>query len=162
MKRIGRAKMSELKSYRVWDIPTRWFHWINAVCVIALVVVGYLILNGRALEISRAGSMTLKTIHTWVGYVFAVNLLVRIIWAFFGNRYARWRSFLPGGRGYLSALWSYVRAFVSSHPQQYLGHNPVGRLSITAMLALIVILAISGLVLAGTDLFYPPVGHWIA
>jgi Ni/Fe-hydrogenase 1 B-type cytochrome subunit len=154
--------MFELKSYRVWDAPTRWFHWINAICVVALVVVGYLILNGRALEVSRAGSLTLKTIHTWIGYVFAVNLLVRIVWAFVGNRYARWRSILPGGRGYFSAVYSYVKAFVSSHPEQYLGHNPVGRLSITTMLALIAVLAVSGVVLAGTDLFYPPVGHWIA
>jgi cytochrome b len=127
-----------------------------------LVVVGYLILNGRTLDVSRAGSLTLKTIHTWVGYVFAVNLLVRIVWAFLGNRYARWRSILPGGRGYPSAVRAYVKAFVSSHPQQYLGHNPLGRLSMTMMLLLIVILAVSGLVLAGTDLFYPPFGHWIA
>jgi Ni/Fe-hydrogenase 1 B-type cytochrome subunit len=154
--------MSELKSYPVWDAPTRWFHWINAICVAALVVVGYLILNGRALEVSRAGSLTLKTIHTWIGYVFAVNLLVRIGWAFVGNRYARWRAVLPGGRGYLSAVRSYVRAFVSRHPEEYLGHNPLGRLSVTTMLVLIIILAISGLVLAGTDLFYPPIGHWIA
>ncbi len=154
--------MSELKSYRVWDVPTRWFHWINAICVIALVVVGYLILNGRALELPRTGSLKLKVVHTWVGYVFAVNLLVRLGWAFLGNRYARWRSILPWGRGYLSALGSYLKALVSSRPEQYLGHNPLGRISVTAMLALILILAISGLVLAGTDLFYPPLGHWIA
>lgn len=154
--------MSELKSYRVWDVPTRLFHWINAISVAGLVIVGYLILNGRALEIPRAGSLTLKTIHTWIGYVFAVNLLVRIVWAFVGNRYARWRSILPGGRGYFSSLFSYVKAFFFGHPEQYLGHNPVGRLSVSAMLVLIAVLAVSGLVLAGTDLFYPPVGHWIA
>ena len=154
--------MSELKSYRVWDAPTRWFHWINAISVLALVVLGYLILNGRALELPRTGSLKLKMIHTWVGYVFAVSLLVRIVWAFLGNRYARWRAILPGGRGYLSALRSYVKALVSRHPEQYLGHNPLGRLSMTAMLVLIIILAVSGLVLAGTDLFYPPIGHWIA
>jgi Ni/Fe-hydrogenase 1 B-type cytochrome subunit len=154
--------MSELKSYPVWDVPTRLFHWINAICVIALVAVGYLMLNGRALEISRAGSLSLKTIHTWIGYVFAVNLLVRILWAFMGNRYARWRALLPGGRGYFTAVASYIRAFVSRHPEQYLGHNPLGRISMTVMLLLIVVLAVSGLGLAGTDLFYPPIGHWIA
>ena len=154
--------MPELKSYRVWDAPTRWFHWINAICVVALIVVGYLILNGRALEIPRAGSLKLKTIHTWIGYVFAINLLVRIAWAFLGNRYARWRAILPGGRGYLSGTWSYIKAFFSRHPEQYLGHNPLGRFSVTTMLVLIVILAVSGVVLAGTDLFYPPIGQWIA
>ncbi len=154
--------MSELKSYAVWDLPTRWFHWINAICVIGLAVGGFLILNTRALEVSTAGKVTLKTVHTWFGYVFALNLLWRIVWAFFGNRYARWRSILPGGRGYFSALRGYVTSFVTGHPQQYLGHNPLGRLSMTAMFLLIVILAISGLLLAGTDLFYPPFGTWIA
>ena len=154
--------MSELKSYAVWDLPTRWFHWINAICVIGLAVGGYLILNTGALEVSTAGKIALKTIHTWIGYVFAINLLWRIVWAFLGNRYARWRSILPGGRGYLSALRAYVTAFVTGHPQQYLGHNPLGRLSVTAMLLLIVILAVTGLLLASTDLFYPPFGHWMA
>ena len=118
--------MSEMRVYAVWDIPTRLFHWINAICVIALVAVGYLMLHGRALEISRSGSMSLKTIHSWIGYVFVVNLLVRLVWAFCGNPYARWRALLPGGRGYLAATASYLKAFVSRHPEQYLGHNPLG------------------------------------
>jgi Ni/Fe-hydrogenase 1 B-type cytochrome subunit len=154
--------MTELKSYRVWDAPTRWFHWINAISVIALVVIGYLILNGRTLEIPRTGSLKLKVIHTWIGYLFVINLLVRLVWAFVGNRYARWRSILPGGWGHFLAAWSYVKALFSRHPQQYLGHNPIGRLSVTTMLVLLVALAVSGIVLAGTDLFYPPLGSWIA
>jgi Ni,Fe-hydrogenase I cytochrome b subunit len=153
---------SELKSYDVWDAPTRLFHWINAISVAALVIVGYLSLNGRALEIPRSGSLTLKTIHTWAGYVFAVNLLVRIGWAFLGNRYARWRSILPWGRGYLSALGSYVKSFFSRHPAKYLGHNPLGRIAMTAIFLVLIVLAVSGLVLAGTDLFYPPFGQWFA
>jgi len=154
--------MSELKSYRVWDVPTRLFHWINAISVAALVIVGYLLLNGRALEIPRTGSLTLKTIHAWVGYVFAVNLLVRIAWGFLGNRYARWQSILPWGRGYLVALGSHIKAMFSRHPQQYVGHNPLGRIGMTAIFLLLIVLAVSGLVLAGTDLFYPPFGQWFA
>ena len=153
---------SELKSYQVWDAPTRIFHWINAISVAALVIVGYLILNGRTLDIPRSGSLILKTIHTWAGYVFAVNLLVRLAWGFLGNRYARWRSVLPWGRGYLSTLLAYVRAFFSRHPDQYLGHNPLGRIAMTAIFLVLIVLAVSGLVLAGTDLFYPPFGPWFA
>lgn len=90
--------MSELKSYAVWDANTRWFHWINALCVIALAVVGFVILHASDLEISNAGKVTLKTVHAWIGYVFVFNLLWRFAWAFLGNRYARWRSILPGER----------------------------------------------------------------
>lgn len=154
--------MAELKSYTVWDASTRWFHWINALCVIALAVVGIVILNAGGLEVSNAGKVTLKTVHAWIGYVFALNLLWRIVWAFLGNRYARWRSVLPGGKGYFHAIRSYVAAFIAGRPEQYLGHNPVGRLGVAALFLLIFVQAITGLVLAGTDLFYPPIGHWIA
>lgn len=154
--------MSELKSYAVWDASTRWFHWINALCVLALALVGFMILNAGGLEVPNSGKATLKTIHTWIGYVFVLNLLWRIVWAFFGNRYARWRSMLPGGKGYLHALRSYVASFIAGHPEQYVGHNPAARLGIAVLLVLIVIQGLTGLVLAGTDLFYPPIGHWIA
>lgn len=154
--------MSELKSYAVWDASTRWFHWINVFCVIALSVVGLVILNTSGLGVSTAGKVTLKIIHTWIGYVFALNLLWRIVWAFLGNRYANWRSILPGGKGYLRAIRSYVAAFTSRSPVHYLGHNPAGRLGIAVLFLLLVLQAITGLVLSGTDLFYPPIGHWIA
>ena len=154
--------MSELKSYPAWDAGTRWFHLINALCVITLGVVGFLILKEGALGLSTAGKVALKTIHVWVGYVFAVNLLWRIVWAFMGNRNARWRAILPGGKGYFRALRSYVASFIAGRPEHYVGHNPAGRLAVAALLLLVAIQAIAGLVLAGTDLFYPPFGHWIA
>lgn len=154
--------MSELKSYAVWDAGTRWFHWINALSVIALAVVGLVILYGSDLGITNAGKAGVKTLHVWIGYVLALNLLWRIAWAFLGNRYARWRSILPGGKGYFQAVRSYVAAFIAGPPEQYLGHNPVGRLGVAILFLLIVIQVVTGLVLAGTDLFYPPIGHWIA
>lgn len=154
--------MTELRSYAVWDAPTRWFHWINALSVLALAVVGFIILNAGALEVSTHGKIALKTIHTWIGYVFALNLLWRIVWAFLGNRYARWRAMLPGGRGYLKAVRSYAAAFVAGRPEHYLGHTPLGRLGIAVLFVLILVQAVTGLLLAGTDLFYPPAGHWIA
>jgi cytochrome b len=154
--------MAKLKSYVVWDAPTRWFHWINALCVIGLMAIGLVILNASGLGISNAGKVTLKTVHTWIGYGFALNLLWRVVWAFLGNRFARWRAILPGGPGYLHALRSYLASFLAGHPEQYLGHNPLARLSVAALFALILIQAVTGVVLAGTDLFYPPIGHWIA
>lgn len=154
--------MNDLKPYPVWDAGTRWFHWINALCVIALMVVGFAILKSGSLGLSNAAKITLKTIHAWIGYVFALNLIWRFVWAFFGNRYARWRAILPGGKGYIQAFRRYVGAFLSGHPEQYAGHNPVGRLGVAMLLLLLTVQAVTGLVLAGTDLFLPPIGHWIA
>ena len=78
-----------LKAYDVWDRPTRWFHWINVLAVLGLIGLGLVLLNGKALGISKDGAFLLKKAHVWVGYVFVINLLIRLVWGFFGNRYTR-------------------------------------------------------------------------
>ena len=131
--------MAELRTYPVWDAPTRWFHWINALCIVALVALGLVILNSKALGVGNDGKALLKTIHVWIGYLFALNLLWRIAWAFLGNRHARWRALLPGGAGYWASLRSYVAAFVAGHPEQYIGHNPLARIGVAGLLLLIAV-----------------------
>ncbi len=151
-----------LRVYDVWDKPTRWFHWINVLAVSGLIGLGLIILNANTLGISTQGKILLKEAHVWVGYVFVCNLVFRLLWGFFGNRYTRWSGILPGGFGYFSSVRDYVASFFGSRPKLYLGHNPLGRISVAVMLVLLLVQAVTGLVLAGTDIFYPPLGNWIA
>ncbi len=155
-------EMTELKSYRVWDAPTRGFHWLNVLCVIALAGFGLVILNAGTLEVSNTGKVLLKTLHVWAGYVFALNIVVRVVWGFCGNHYARWRQMLPGGKGYLHRLRHYVAASAAGSPEAYLGHNPLGRIAIAGLLLVMIVQASTGLLLAGTDIYFPPFGSWIA
>jgi Ni/Fe-hydrogenase b-type cytochrome subunit len=150
------------QEYPVWDAPTRWFHWINALTVLGLIGSGIVILNDDALGLSASGKVLLKSVHASFGYVMAANLVWRFIWAFFGNRYARWRGILPGGPGYLTALRAYTASFLSGEPEQYIGHNPLARIGVSLLFLLLVIQLATGLVLTGTDLFWPPFGHWFA
>jgi Ni/Fe-hydrogenase 1 B-type cytochrome subunit len=156
----------EYHEYLAWDVPTRWFHWINALAVIGLMATGIVILSDDALGISAAGKILLKSIHVSFGYVMAVNLLWRFVWAFFGNRYARWRAILPGGTGFTGAIRAYVASFLTGEPQQYVGHNPLARIGVSLLFLLLLVQMATGLVLAGTDLFWPPFGQlfaeWIA
>jgi len=154
--------MAGLKAYFVWDASVRWFHWINLLCLLGLIAVGVAILNGKALGVTNDGKILLKTVHVWIGYVFALNLLWRLVWAFIGGPHARWRAILPGGRGYMNEVRAYIAGFRAGQPRQYLGHNPLGRIAVTCLLLLLMSQAVTGLVLAGTDLFYPPLGSWIA
>jgi len=154
--------MSDLKTYLAWDRSVRAFHWINLLCMIGLIAVGIAILNDKALGVTNEGKILLKSVHAWIGYVFALNLLWRLVWAFIGGPRARWRAILPGGRGYLGEVGSYVSVFGAGRSRQYLGHNPLGRLAVAILLLLLLNQAGSGLVLAGTDLFWPPLGGWIA
>jgi len=154
--------MSNLTTFFAWDRSVRIFHWINLVCMIALIAVGLAILNDGALGVTDDGKVLLKTIHVLFGYVFAVNLAFRLLWAFIGGPQSRWRAILPGGRGYLGEVRSYLASIRAGKPRQYLGHNPLGRLSVAILLLLLLSQAVSGLALAGTDLFFPPLGAWIA
>lgn len=152
----------ELNSFRVWDRGVRWFHWINVLSVLALLGTGLVIYNGKTLGISGDAKILLKELHVWSGYVFAVNLAWRIIQGFRGSRFARWGSILPFGRGYVAELGAYLRSLRGGEPRHYLGHNPLGKLMVLALFLLLSAQALSGLVLAGTDLYYPPLGGWIA
>ena len=154
--------MTNLKSYSAWDASVRWFHWVNLTCMIGLIAVGTVILNAKVLGVPTDGKILLKTVHVWIGYVFALNLAWRLVWAFIGSPGARWRAILPGGPGYRNELRSYMADFKARRPGQYLGHNPLGRIAVTLLLFLLLLQAVTGLVLAGTDIFYPPIGSWIA
>lgn len=155
-------RQEELREYRVWDRTTRWFHWINVVAVLGLTAAGLGILFDKELGLSIAGKAQLKTVHVLIGYVMVINLTWRLVWAFIGGANARWRAILPFGREWLTQAKAYVSALAGGREPNYAGHNPLARLAITIMLALLVTQAASGLVLAGTDLFYPPFGSWFA
>jgi cytochrome b len=144
--------------YAVWDRTTRVFHWINFICVLALALLGLAILNEKHFGVSSDGKVLLKTLHAYVGYVFALNLGWRLVWAFIGGKYARWKRLLPFGHGYLRDLRSYLRGTVKGGTANYLGHNPLGRLMVSLLLLVLLTQAVTGLILAGTDLYKPPFG----
>ncbi len=154
------------QEYKVWDLPTRLFHWINVVSIMGLIFVATIMMFKKELGITGLeAKIALKEVHIIIGYVFTINLLWRIIWGFIGGKYSRWSAIIPS-KGYLPKLKSYLTSIKLGEPQTYLGHNPLGRLAVTAMIALMLALMLSGLIRAGTDVYYPPFGgavaHYIA
>ncbi|MCW0234751.1 MAG: cytochrome b/b6 domain-containing protein [Ferrovibrio sp.] len=111
---------------RVWDLPTRLFHWGLVALVIAMVWTGW------------QGKLDL---HMTLGQVVLSLVLFRLIWGFAGNRYARFTDFVAGpmaGLRYLGTL------FGRPGPK-YIGHNPVGGYAVLAMLGLLALQAGTGL-----------------
>ena len=151
-----------LIEHRVWDRTTRIFHWMNVLAMLVLIACGVALLNARSLGIPNDGKILLKTVHVYAGYVFALNLTWRLVWAFIGGPFARWRAILPFQTGFGDALKRYMVGEGTS----YRGHNPLGRLAVTALLIVLTVQAATGLVLAGTDIYYPPFGammaEWVA
>tara|TARA_R110001606_G_scaffold346892_3_gene495936 strand:- start:46289 stop:47029 length:741 start_codon:yes stop_codon:yes gene_type:complete len=156
----------KLTSYPVWDRTVRIFHWLNVLCVLALIAIGTVILNAKGLGVTTDGKIILKTIHVYVGYVFAVNLGWRIIWGFIGGHFARWKMALPFGSEYKAQLKAYIDGAKNKKPVGFLGHNPIARLMVALLFLLMSLQAITGLILAGTDVYMLPFGNtfkeWIA
>ncbi len=155
-----------MQEYKVWDRSVRIFHWLNVICVLALIAIGTVILNSKLLGVTSDGKILLKTVHVYIGYIFALNLSWRIVWGFIGGHHARWSQVLPFGQVYKTQLKAYFSSTKADKPVGFLGHNPIARLMVAFLFLLMSIQAVTGLVLAGTDVYMPPFGNtikeWVA
>lgn len=156
-----------VSEYRVWDRTQRAFHWINFLAVLALAGVGTVILNADRLGIpDDPGMIVLKTTHVYVGYVFLLNLLWRLLWGFIGGPFARWSALLPAGRNFGRRLNDFLRGLFTGKAPFYMGHNPAARIFLSLLLLLLIVQGATGIVLAGTDVYMPPLGdtmrEWVA
>ena len=107
----------------VWDLPLRVFHWALVALVTAAIATGlaggaWMVWHGRA------------------GQAIAALLVFRLAWGLWGTRYARFAQFWPTP----SRVWAYLRG-----RWQGLGHNPLGALSVLAVLALLIAQVLTGL-----------------
>lgn len=155
-----------MQAYPVWDRSTRIFHWLAVLSFMVLVAIGLVMMFSKSLGITDSGKIVLKTAHSWAGYVFVINLLWRFVWAFAGNRFARWGAILPFGKVYKAQMNAYLLARKNGQQVKFLGHNPLARWSVMVMLILMTAQAGTGLILGGTDIYAAPLGgymkHWVA
>jgi Ni/Fe-hydrogenase 1 B-type cytochrome subunit len=84
----------------VWELPVRFYHWMNALCVAVLMVTGYLIGSPRALSNAAEAYQSyafgiVRFIHFVAAFTFFFNFMFRIYWGFVGNQYAKWTNFIP-------------------------------------------------------------------
>ena len=112
----------------VWDAPLRLFHWALAALVTFSFVTG------------QVGGAWMAW-HMRSGYALLALLLFRIGWGFFGGETARFASFLRGP----AAIRGYLEAVAGGRYPQIAGHNPLGGWAVLALLAVVLLQAISGL-----------------
>src|SRR5512138_704344 len=98
-----------LEQEYVWQLPVRFYHWINAFCILILACTGLLI--GRPIAIVNGAEAsfsfwfgTVRFIHFVTAFVFFFNFVFRIYWGFVGNKYSRWYNFIP----YKKSQWKEI------------------------------------------------------
>jgi len=155
----------------VWEFPVRLYHWVNAACVVALGVTGYLIGNPLAISYSSEAYQQywfgwVRFIHFVTAFVFFFNFLTRIYWGFVGNRYARWNNFIPIKTAQfqemvevlkVDVLQTKVRGLIS------IGHNALAGLLYFLSFLVFLFQAITGFALYSSmsDSFFPRLFAWI-
>ena len=126
-------KLAHDTPVRVWDLPTRVFHWSLA-CSFAVAWI-------------TSESDRWLALHVFCGYAMAALVAFRLVWGFIGTRYARFAQFAYGPR----AAWDYALQVLHRSAPRHLGHNPAGSFAIFCLLGLALIVALSGVFTLGGE-----------
>lgn len=124
----------------VWDVPTRLFHWLLVISIVALFITGWL--GGNAM-----------LWHGKVGIFVSVLIVFRLLWGLVGASTARWSSILTAP----FSLTKYLRGQWTDP-----GHNPLGALSVIAMIVMLIWQAGSGLFAYDDIAFRGPLARWVS
>jgi Ni/Fe-hydrogenase 1 B-type cytochrome subunit len=155
----------------VWEQPVRWFHWINALCIVVLGATGCLIAHPPAFLNAAEASFSYwfgvnRFIHFLTAYVLLGNFLFRLYWAFAGNKYASWRNFLPLRRAQLRQCVDVLKVDIlqsSDKPVHTLGHNAVAYFTYTGTFLLLGFQVFSGFALYAptSESWFPQLFLWV-
>jgi cytochrome b len=119
---------NDKETVKVWDPLVRIGHW-------TLVI---------AFFTAYFTEEDLLTPHIWVGYVVGAYVLIRIMWGFIGNKYARFSDFVYSP----VKVIEYLKNLVKRKPQHYVGHNPAGGVMVVALL-----ISLAGTTVTGLKLY---------
>jgi cytochrome b len=123
----GKCTMATQHTVRIWDLPTRLFHWALFACVVGLLITG------------NVGGELMRW-HFRFGYCVMTLLLFRIIWGLIGGKWSRFTSFMYSPW----VLFEYLRG--NGKPEHSAGHNPLGAGSVFALLAFLMLQVATGLI----------------
>ena len=121
--------VAALTSVRVWDLPTRLFHWLLVLAVAGSVIS------------AKIGGVAMVW-HFRFGYVVLVLVGFRVLWGLLGGRWSRFASFIYAP----ATLWRYLRGQGRTNETLDVGHTPLGALSVFALLAILALQLGTGLV----------------
>lgn len=128
---------------RIWDLPTRIFHWALAASVIGLVITAKV--GGNAMEW-----------HFRLGHLVLALLVFRILWGLIGGRWSRFSAFVYSP----VRLVRYVRGM--AHSDDSVGHSPLGALSVFGLLAALAAQVVTGLLSDDEIAFAGPLTRFVS
>lgn len=164
-------KNVKFKRIYVWQLPVRFYHWLNFLAIVVLCITGYLIGSPLAIQSGDEASFsywfgTIRFIHFVAAFVFFFNFVFRIYWGFVGNEYASWKNFIPHKKSQFNEIIDVLRVDIlqlKTKPLESIGHNALA--GFTYFLSFLAFLFQSitgfGMYAAMSDSFLPKLFAWI-
>jgi len=128
---------------RVWDLPTRVFHWALVLCIAGSVIAAEI--GGNAMPW-----------HFRIGYTVLSLLLFRVVWGFVGGRWSRFASFVHAP----ATVLAYIKG--RGLPEHTVGHNPLGAGSVLALLFFLLGQVLSGSLSSDEIAFSGPLTRFVS
>lgn len=132
-----------MQTIRVWDLPTRLFHWLLAAAVVGLVIT------------ANVGGNWMNW-HLRLGYAVLTLLLFRLVWGFVGGHWSRFVNFIYAP----SSVLAYLRG--RAKPEHRVGHTPLGALSVFALLLILLAQVTTGLMSDDEIAFFGPLVRFVS
>lgn len=136
-------KDGTLNKVRVWDLPTRIFHWALVAGVLGLAISGTI--GGNAM-----------IWHFRFGYAVLTLLLFRIVWGLVGGRWSRFGAFIYSPQ----SVFNYLKG--RGKAEHSVGHSPIGAGSVFAMLGILLAQVGTGLLSDDEIAFAGPLTRFVS
>ena len=126
-----KTRKKRLVEIYVWELPVRFFHWLNALCILILCITGFIIADPPAIMTETEANFSdwfgiIRFIHFVAAFIFFFNFIFRLYWGFTGNRYARWNNFVPLKKAQWKEIWEVIKVdvlMIKNKPVDSIGHN---------------------------------------
>ena len=155
----------------VFSLPIRFFHWINALAIIVLIVTGLIMANPPAIQQGQEASFgywfgTVRFIHFASAYIFTVGFAFRMYWMFAGNKYERWENFISMNKAFWKDLVKVIQmdVLLKKNKQHFaIDHNALAGFSYFMLFVLMLLMVLTGFALYSSmsPSWFPQLLDWV-
>ncbi len=152
----------------VWEFPLRLTHWTNAFSILILSITGYYIGDPfiHAYSSKQYIMGWIRLIHFIAAYIFIMSVIIRIYWAFMGNKFESYKECFPFStekrKEFLDALKFYF--FIKKKHPYVIGHSALAAFTYFIVYLLFIFEIVSGFAiysLTHSAIIWTVLGGWL-
>lgn len=166
-----KSRKTHLREVYVWELPVRFYHWINALCIVVLCITGIIIADPPAIQLANEAYFnywfgTVRFIHFVAAFVFFFNFVFRLYWGFVGNKFSRWNNYIPLKKSQWKELIQVIKVDVlqvTNKPVESIGHNTLASTVYFALFWAFLLQSITGFGLYAqmSESLFPKLFAWV-